>query len=101
LEVGSLIKVTQGASDSVLQEVDRQFTQRGGNWTVLVPVIPANSHTGWAQVLGFVALQITAVDSHGQDKYLEGITVPDYAVPGVAPGGPNYGLWAGTTKLVQ
>ncbi len=101
LEVGSLIKVTQGVADSVLQEFDSQFTQRGGNWTVLVPVIPANSHNDWVQVLGFVALQITAVHSHGQDKYLDGITVPDYAAPGVVPGGPNYGMWAGTTKLVQ
>jgi hypothetical protein len=101
LQVGDLIRVKECVSDSVLQEVDRQFTQRGGNWTVLVPVVPANSHTGWTQVLGFVALQITAVDSHGQDKYLDGITVPDYAAPGVVPGGPNFGMWAGTTKLVQ
>ncbi len=48
-----------------------------------------------------MALKLTLVDAQGTDKRLEGITVPDYVAPGVAPGGPNCGLWAGLPKLVQ
>jgi len=101
LKVGDQIRVTEGVSDSVLQELQKEFNRRDGDWTVLVPVIQGDSHTGWAEVLGFVAFKLTLVDAHGTDKRLEGVTVADYVAPGVAPGGSNYGLWAGLPKLVQ
>jgi len=101
LKVGDQIRMTEGVADSVLQTLEKEFNRRGGNWTVLVPVIPGDSHAGWGTVQAFVALKLTLVDAHGTDKRLEGITVPDYVAPGVAPGGPNCGLWAGLPKLVQ
>jgi hypothetical protein len=101
LKVGDLIKAKQGVGDSVLQDLKRQLDSHGGQWTVLCPVISGDSHTGWVQVLGFVAFNLTKVTSQGGDKYLQGYTVPNYVAPGIAPGGPNYGLWAGVPKLVQ
>ena len=101
LKLGDQIRMTEGVADSVLQTLEREFNRRDGNWTVLVPVVPGDSHTGWGTVQAFVALKLTLVDAQGTDKRLEGITVPDYVAPGVAPGGPNCGLWAGLPKLVQ
>jgi hypothetical protein len=101
LKVGDQIRMTEGVADSVLQTLEQEFNRRGGNWTVLVPVVPGDSHTGWGTIQAFVALKMTLVDAHGTDKRLEAITVPDYVAPGVAPGGPNCGLWAGLPKLVQ
>jgi len=101
LQVGDYIKATEGVGDSVLQTVKQQLNSYGGQWDVLCPVIDGSSHTGWVQVLGFVAFRITGVSSQGGDKYLQGYTVPNYVAPGVAPGGPNYGLCSGVPKLVQ
>ncbi len=101
IKVGDQIRMTEGVAATVLQTLETEFNRRGGNWTILVPVIPGDSHTGWGTVQAFVALKLTLVDAHGADKRLEGITVPDYVAPGVAPGGPNCGLWAGLPKLVQ
>lgn len=101
LRVGDQINVMQGMADSVLQELGRVLQSKGGAMDALMPVIPAGQHSGSAPILGFVSLRITQVQSQGDDKYVEGYTVPDYVAPGVAPGGPNYGLWAGVPKLVQ
>jgi hypothetical protein len=101
LQVGDLVKAKEGVADSVLQTLRQQLDARGGEWTVLCPVIDGSSHSGWVQITGFVAFKLTAVDAQGGDKYLQGYTVPNYVAPGLAPGGANYGLWAGVTKLVQ
>jgi hypothetical protein len=104
LKVGDQIRVTEGVADTVMQQVKQQFDDRvhsNQDYVVLVPVIPGGSHTGLATVQGFVALKLTLVDASGGDKRLEAVTVPDYVAPGVAPGGPNFGLWAGLPKLVQ
>jgi hypothetical protein len=101
LKVGDQINVTEGVADSVMQALQKVFDQRTGDLVVLVPVIPGDSHTGLATVQGFVAFKITLVDSHGTEKRLEGVTVPDYVAPGGVPGGPNNGLWAGMPRLVQ
>lgn len=104
LRVGDVIDVMQGVADSVLQELGSVFQSKqnkGEAMDVLMPVIPAGQHSGTAPILGFVAFHITDVQSQGSDKYVEGYTVPNYVAPGVAPGGPNCGLWAGVPKLVQ
>jgi Flp pilus assembly protein TadG len=101
LKVGDQIRVTEGVADSVMQELQKVFDKSTGDMVVLVPVIPGDSHTGLATVQGFVALKLTLVDSHGTEKRLEGVTVPDYVAPGGVPGGPNNGLWAGLPRLVQ
>lgn len=101
LKVGDQIRVTEGVADSVLQELAKVFDQGRGDMVVLAPVISGASHTGWTEVLGFVALKLTVVEAHGQDKRVEGVALPDYVAPGGSPGGPNHGLWAGLPKLVQ
>ena len=101
LKVGDSIRVTEGVSDSVLQELEKVFNQTTGDLVVLAPVISGESHTGWTEVLGFVALKITVVDAHGTDKRVEAVAVPDYVAPDGTPGGPNHGLWAGMPRLVQ
>jgi hypothetical protein len=101
LKVGDLVQVSGGVSDSVLQELGKAVNNNGGSMDALLPVIPAGAHLGSVPLLGFVAFHITQVQSQGSDKYVEGYTVPYYVAPGVAPGGPNYGLWSGVPKLVQ
>ncbi len=101
VKVGDSITVMNGVADSVLQEVARQWSRLAPNYIVLAPVISGETHNGATQVLGFVAFRITSVTAHGTDKYLTGVTVPNYIAPGVLPGGPNYGLWAGVVKLVE
>lgn len=101
ITVGDQIRVKEGVSDSVLQELGQIVDSQGGTMDILLPVISADAHTAWTTVLGFAAFHITQVVSTGGDKYLQGYTIPDYVAPGVLPGGPNYGLWAGVPKLVQ
>jgi len=100
IAVGDQIYVQNGVDDSVLQEINRQLNSHGGTWDVLVPIIPTDAHTGSAEVLGFAALEITDIVSQGGDKYIECHLVPDYVAPALVPGGPNYGLWAGSPKMV-
>jgi hypothetical protein len=104
IKVGDQIRVTEGVADSVMQEMQKEFNARqrsNSDWVVLAPVISGDSHNGVAAVEGFVAFKITLVDAHGTEKRLEGCTVPDYVAPGAAPGGSNFGLWAGMPRLVQ
>jgi hypothetical protein len=104
VRVGDRINLTEGAADAVLQEAQKELDnhlRHSQDWVVLAPVIPGGSHTGTAEVQGFVAFKITLVEAQGTDKRIEGVTVPDYVAPGGAPGGPNYGLWAGLPRLVQ
>ncbi len=101
LSVSDLIKVKEGVSDSVLQELKQVVDAHGGTMDVLLPVVTPECHTGWTPVLGFCSFHITEVVTTGGDKYLRGYTVPDYVAPGVLPGGPNFGLWAGVPKMTQ
>jgi len=102
LKVGDLIKVKEGVDNATLKELGGELDRRGGTWDVLLPVIPAGSHTGWLEVLGFCPIRLTLVDSQGQNKRLEGTTLENYVGPGLAPGGPSYfGLWSGSPRLIQ
>jgi hypothetical protein len=102
LEVGDSIRVKEGVSNSALQELEQELSNHGGAWDVLIPIIPAGSHTGWKEVLGFAAIRLTLVDSHGGDKRIEAETLEDYVAPGTTPGGPTYyGLRSAAPKLVQ
>lgn len=101
LKVGDQVQVLGGVADSVLQELGKVVSNNGGSMEALLAVIPAGAHSGSVPILGFVAFHITQVQSQGSDKYVEGYTVPYYMAPGVAPGGPNYGLYSGVPKLVQ
>jgi hypothetical protein len=101
VKVGDLIKVKEGVSDAVLQELGKVLADKGGTMDVLLPVVAPDSHADWTEVLGFAAFHITQVENSGSDKYVQGYAVPDYVAPGVAPGGPNFGLWAGVPKMVQ
>jgi len=104
LTIGDQINVKEGVADSVLQDVADQLatrTSQGQTYDVLVPIIPADSsHAGWSPIQGFATLRITDVVTSGGDKYIEAYVVPDYVAPGVLPGGPNFGTWAGTPKMV-
>ncbi|MBW1990855.1 MAG: hypothetical protein JRI59_01750 [Deltaproteobacteria bacterium] len=102
VKVGDFINVKEGVSDSVLRTLGRALDDHGGTWEVVVPVVPAGSHAGWAEVLGFAAIRLTLVDSHGGDKRIEAETLENYVAPGASPGGTtDYGLFAGAPKLVQ
>lgn len=102
LKVGDLIKVKEGVSDSDLKALGKQLQDKGGTWDVVLPVIPPDSHTGWAEVLGFAAVRLTLVDSQGQDKRVEALTLNNRLTPTALPGGPNdYGLYTAAPHMVQ
>lgn len=102
LKVGDFIKVKEGVDDASLKKLGEVLRGKGGTWDVMLPVIPAESHTGWAEVLGFAAIRLTLVDASGKDKRLEAETLNYYVAPGAQPGGPSYyGLVAGSPSLVQ
>jgi Flp pilus assembly protein TadG len=102
LKEGDLIKVKEGVDDAALKELGKRLEDHGGSWDVMVPVIPADGHTGWAEVLGFAAIRLTLVESQGGDKRVEAETLESYVAPGASPGGSSsYGLYAGAPKLVQ
>lgn len=102
LKVGDCIRVKEGVSNSVGKELENQLAARGGTWTVVLPVIPDGSHTGWKEVLGFAPFRITGVVTKGGRKGVKGITLNHYATPIGVPGGPvNYGLWASFPRLVR
>lgn len=102
LKVGDQIKVKEGVDDAALKDLGGALQDHGGTWDTMLPVIPADQHSGWAEVLGFVAVRLTMVDPHGQDKYIRMETLNNYVAPGALPGGTNnYGLSAGAPRLVQ
>ncbi len=106
LKVGDFIKVKEGVDDATLKSLKDALQQNGNPyWDVVLPVIPADSHTGWAEVLGFAAVRLMLVDASGKDKRIELETIGysnHYVAPGTLPGGPNYyGLLAGSPRLVQ
>jgi Flp pilus assembly protein TadG len=102
LKEGDYIKVKEGVSDSDLKALGRELQKNGGTWDVVLPVIPPDSHTGWAEVQGFAAVRMTLVESQGGDKRVEFITLNNKLAPTTYPGGTNYyGLSTGTPKLVN
>ncbi|MDI6854160.1 MAG: pilus assembly protein TadG-related protein [Deltaproteobacteria bacterium] len=102
INVGDLINAKQGVDANTLKCLERQLDEHGGTWVAMVPVIPPDNHSGWVEVLGFAAIRLTLVESHGDDKRIEAETLENYVAPGASPGGSgNYGLYAGAPKLVQ
>jgi Flp pilus assembly protein TadG len=102
LKEGDFIKVKEGVDDNTLKSLGKALSDHGGTWEVMVPIIPPESHTGWAEMLGFAAIRLTLVESQGGDKRIEAITLDNYVAPGANPGGSNnLGLSSGAPKLVQ
>jgi Flp pilus assembly protein TadG len=102
LKEGDFIKVKEGVDDATLKTLGDELQDHGGTWDVMVPIIPSESHTGWAEVLGFAAIRLTLVEAKGGDKRIEAITLDNHVAPGANPGGSNnFGLYAGAPKLVQ
>ncbi len=102
LKEGDEIKVKEGVSDSDLKELGQVLKSKGGTWDVVLPVIPASEHTGWAKVEGFVSVRMTKVDSQGQDKYVEFETLNNKLAPTTLPGGSTYyGLSTGSPRLAN
>jgi Flp pilus assembly protein TadG len=102
LRVGDQIKVKEEVSDSDLKSLGKMLQKNGGTWDVVLPVIPPDAHTGWDDVLGFAAVRMTLVDSQGQDKRIEFLTLNNKLAPTTLPGGSvYYGLSTGTPKLVN
>jgi hypothetical protein len=102
VKVGDLIKVKEGVSDSDLKALGKVLKDNGGTMDVVLPVIPPDSHTGWAEVLGFAAVRLNLVDSQGQDKRVEAVTLNNRLTPTALPGGSNYyGLYTASPRMVQ
>jgi Flp pilus assembly protein TadG len=102
LKEGDQIKVKEGVSDSDLKELGQVLKDKGGTWDVVLPVIPASEHTGWATVEGFVSVRMTKVDSQGKDKCVEFETLNNKLAPATLPGGSTYyGLSTGSPRLVN
>lgn len=102
IKEGDFIKVKEGVAASDLQALKTQLQNRGGTWDVVVPVVPPESHTGWAEVLGFAAVRITLVEATGGDKRIEFETLNDKLAPTTLPGGTTYyGLSTGSPRLVN
>ncbi|MGQ9687706.1 MAG: pilus assembly protein TadG-related protein [Desulfobaccales bacterium] len=102
IRVGDYIKVKEGVAASDLQTLGRQLSNHGGTWDVVLPVIPPDSHTGWAEVLGFAAVRLTLVEDNGSDKRVEVLTLNNKLAPTTLPGrGTYFGLAAGAPRLVN
>ncbi len=100
---GDFVKVKEGVSDSVLRTLAHHlYFHHFGTWDVVLPVVPASSHTGWAEVLGFAAVRMTLVDAHGGDKRIEFETLNNQLAPTALPGGSTYyGLSTGSPRMVN
>ena len=102
LKIGDEIKVKEGVSDSDLKSLGKVLKDKGGTWDVVLPVIPPDAHTGWAEVQGFAAMRMTLVDAQGQDKRVEFETLNNKLTPTTLPGGNTYyGLSTGSPRLVN
>lgn len=102
IKVGDYIKVKEGVAAADLQALSTQLQQHGGTWDVVLPVIPADSHTGTAEVLGFAAVRLTLVETTGGDKRVELETLNNKLAPTTVPGGGTYyGLSTSSPRLVN
>jgi Flp pilus assembly protein TadG len=105
IKVGDFIEMQNGVATSTVQEVQRQFAARNGEWTVVLPVVPgANTYNQQCEVVGFVAFDIIDV-SPAPDKRVSGWIRGGYIAPGTDTGSPSGGssvaLRASLPKLVQ
>jgi Flp pilus assembly protein TadG len=102
INVGDQIKVKEGVAASDLQALSGQLADHGGTWDVVLPVVPGDSHTGYAEVLGFAAMRLTLVENTGGDKRVEMETLNNKLAPTTLPGGGTYyGLSSGAPRLVN
>ncbi len=102
IKEGDYIKVKEGVAASDLQALGQKLQQNGGTWDVVLPVIPPDSHTGYARVDGFAAVRMTLVESTGGDKRVEFETLDNKLAPTTLPGGStNFGLSTGSPRLVN
>jgi Flp pilus assembly protein TadG len=102
IKVGDFIKTKEGVADSDLKALEKGLRDRNGTWDVVLPVIPADAHTGWAEVLGFAAFRMTLVESGGSDKRVELETLNNKLAPTSLPGGTTYyGLSSGAPRLAS
>jgi len=102
IKEGDSIKVKEGVADSDLKELGKKLQNNGGTWDVVLPVIPPDSHTGYAEVLGFAAVRMTLVEAQGGDKRIEFETLNNKLTSTALPGGSTYfGLSTGSPRLVN
>ncbi len=102
IKEGDYIKVKEGVSDSDLKALGKKLQQVGGTWDVVLPVIPPDSHTGYARVDGFAAVRMTLVEEQGGDKRVEFETLNNKLAPTTLPGGSTkFGLSTGSPRLVN
>ncbi len=102
IKEGDSIKVKEGVADSDLKELGKKLQANGGTWDVVLPVIPPDSHTGYAEVLGFAAVRMTLVEAQGGDKRIEFETLNNKLTSTALPGGSTYfGLSTGSPRLVN
>jgi hypothetical protein len=104
LKVGDNIMLKNGVATSVLKETANQFYNvHNGDWTVCLPVVNTTQFNQNKEVRGFVAFEITEVDT--KEKTVSGWIKGGYVAPGTDTGtsspGPNLGLRANIPKLVQ
>ena len=102
IHVGDMINVTEGVDDSALKDLGQALQKNHGSWDVVLPVIPPDSHTGTAEVLGFAGVRMNLVDAQGSDKRIEFETLNNKLAPTTLPGGNTYyGLSTGSPRLVN
>jgi Flp pilus assembly protein TadG len=102
IKEGDYVKVKEGVSDSDLKALGKKLQANGGTWDVVLPVIPPDAHTGYAEVLGFAALRMTLVEAQGGDKRIEFETLNNKLTSTGLPGGSTYfGLSTGSPRLVN
>ncbi len=105
IKIGDFIEMQNGVATSTVQETLRQFNARNGDWTVVLPVVPAaNTYNQQCEVMGFVAFDIVEV-SPAPDKRVSGWIRGGYIAPGTDTGSPSgsssQSLRASLPKLVQ
>lgn len=101
IKVGDWINLTNGVVASVFQEMQYQFeTVHQGDWTILSPVIADGNCVGQAQVLGFCAFKITEVLT-SPDNLIRGQVVSNYLAMETEGGGPNFGTFSRSPRLVE
>ncbi|MGQ9687668.1 MAG: pilus assembly protein TadG-related protein [Desulfobaccales bacterium] len=105
IKVGDFIEMQNGVADSTINTMQKEFYHvHGGDWTVILPVIPAaQTYNQQREVLGFVAFEVVTVDK--KEKSVSGWIRGGYICPGSETSSPSGGgglaLRASLPKLVQ
>jgi hypothetical protein len=102
IKCADMIHCTNGVDASVVQEMHDQFYRvHNGNWTIILPVIPADSNYLQARkVIGFCAFEVIEVKGP-PEKTVKGYAVGGYILPKSEAGGPDMGLRASLPKLAH